>query len=80
MRAAAYVRVSDRDQRVDLQRDEIAAAAAGRGDEIAEWYGERASAKSTARAALSALRARDRSQPAEVPGCGGVGERRGESG
>jgi DNA invertase Pin-like site-specific DNA recombinase len=57
VRAAAYVRVSDRDQRPDLQRDEIAAAAAARGCEVAVWFEEKASAKTTARAALDALRA-----------------------
>jgi len=56
-RAAAYVRVSDRDQRPDLQRDEIAAAARARGFEIAQWFEEKASARTTARTALNALRA-----------------------
>lgn len=57
MRSVAYVRVSTSGQDTEAQRQAIAAAAAARGDEIAQWYDERAGAGSTQRAELRQLRA-----------------------
>lgn len=54
--AVAYIRVSSRAQDHAMQRRAIERAAAARGDEIAIWYAEKQSAKTTARAELQRLR------------------------
>jgi putative DNA-invertase from lambdoid prophage Rac len=56
VRAAAYVRVSSQGQDDGSQRAAIQRAAAARGDEVALWYAEKASATTNDRAALGALR------------------------
>jgi DNA invertase Pin-like site-specific DNA recombinase len=57
--AAAYLRVSTRQQDWALQRREIVRAAAARGDQIAKllWFEEKASGRSIEREALKKLRA-----------------------
>jgi len=57
MKAAAYVRVSSRQQSLEAQKSAILKAAEARGDEITHWYGEKASAYVGERAELAALRA-----------------------
>lgn len=57
MRCVAYVRVSTLSQDTTAQRAAIESAAAARGDEIAEWYAEHASAGTTRRPELGRLRA-----------------------
>ena len=57
MKAAAYVRVSSRQQSLEAQKSAILKAASARGDEITDWYGEKASAYIGERAELAALRA-----------------------
>jgi DNA invertase Pin-like site-specific DNA recombinase len=57
VRAAAYVRVSSRQQSFGLQKDAIERAAAARGDEIAELFEEKRSGASRQRPELDKLRA-----------------------
>lgn len=57
MHCVAYVRVSTSSQDTTAQRSAIEAAAAARGDAIAEWYAECASAGTTRRPELRRLRA-----------------------
>lgn len=57
MRAAAYVRVSSKGQDDRTQRTAIRRAAAARGDEVATWWAEKASATRNDRPELEALRA-----------------------
>jgi len=57
MICAAYVRVSSRQQDLEAQKHSILRAATARGDEIGQWYGEKASGAALERAALTALRA-----------------------
>jgi DNA invertase Pin-like site-specific DNA recombinase len=52
----AYVRVSSKAQTHDMQREAIARSAIARGDAIATWYAEKASARTLAREALQRLR------------------------
>lgn len=56
MQAAAYVRVSSRAQDQATQRAAIERAAAARGDEIAQWYAEKQSARTIVRPELARLR------------------------
>ena len=56
MKAAAYIRVSSRAQDHATQRAAIERAATSRGDTIVEWYAEKRSAKTMARAELQRLR------------------------
>lgn len=56
MRAVAYVRVSSRSQTLRSQADAIRRAAHARGDRIACWYAEKATASTTQREALARLR------------------------
>lgn len=57
MRSVAYLRVSTSGQDTGAQRSAIEAAAAARGDVIAEWFEETAGASSLRRAELRRLRA-----------------------
>ena len=57
MDCAAYVRVSTRQQDYEAQKRAILQACAARGDEIALWFEEKASAKTLARPELERLRA-----------------------
>jgi DNA invertase Pin-like site-specific DNA recombinase len=57
MSAVAYVRVSSKAQTHDMQRDAIVRASEARGDHVATWYAEKASARTMAREALQRLRA-----------------------
>jgi len=57
VKAVAYIRVSTASQDTTAQRQAIEAAAAARGDSIAEWYDERAGAGVLERAELKRLRA-----------------------
>jgi DNA invertase Pin-like site-specific DNA recombinase len=54
--AAAYVRVSTRQQSLEAQKDVISRAATARGDTISHWYGEKVSGFQAERAELVALR------------------------
>lgn len=56
MRAAAYVRVSTRQQGWELQREAIQRAATARGDAVAEWFEEKRSGSSRQRPELDRLR------------------------
>lgn len=56
MRAVAYVRVSSRSQTLRSQADAIRRAAGARGDRIASWYAEKATASTTQREELARLR------------------------
>jgi len=58
--AAAYIRVSSRAQDHATQRAAIERATLARGDTIGEWYAEKKSAKTMARAELQRLRAEAR--------------------
>lgn len=53
---AAYVRVSSRTQTVETQRNAIARCASARGDAIASWFSEQASARTNDRPELTRLR------------------------
>ncbi|SRR5579883_1402275 len=53
--ASAYIRVSSRSQDHASQRSAIERAAAARGDEVAQWYAEKKSAKTMAREELKKL-------------------------
>lgn len=55
-RSAAYVRVSSKSQDHASQKAAIARTAAARGDAIEQWYSDKQSAKSLARAELQRLR------------------------
>jgi DNA invertase Pin-like site-specific DNA recombinase len=55
--ATAYIRVSSRAQDHATQRAAIERIAAARGDVITEWFAEKKSAKTMARAELHRLRA-----------------------
>ena len=52
---AAYIRVSSRAQDLRTQRDAITRAARARGERVAKWYQEKASARTLERPALRAL-------------------------
>lgn len=56
-RAVAYIRVSTSSQDTTAQRQAITAAAAARGETIAEWYDEKANAGRLQRPELRRLRA-----------------------
>ena len=55
--AAAYVRVSTRQQSLEAQKGVISRAATARGDKIVAWYGEKAAGYKLERAELAELRA-----------------------
>ena len=52
----AYVRVSSKAQTHDTQRSAIVRAATARGDQVTQWYAEKASARTMAREQLQRLR------------------------
>lgn len=54
--AAAYVRVSTRQQSLEAQKEALSKAATARGDRITHWYGEKVSGFQAERAELTALR------------------------
>lgn len=56
VRVGAYLRVSSRSQSLATQREAIERAARARGDEIALWWSETASARTTDRPVLSQVR------------------------
>lgn len=56
MRAAAYIRVSSKSQTLDMQRVAIERAALAQRDTIADWYGDKLSARTLSRLGLERLR------------------------
>lgn len=54
---AAYIRVSSESQDLATQRDAIERVARARGDEVGEWYAEKASGRTLKRAELDRVRA-----------------------
>lgn len=57
MNAAAYVRVSSKQQSYSTQRDAISRATRARGDKVTAWYAEKQSGKDNKRPELERLRA-----------------------